>query len=563
MSKVRTSIFLVVLGVLGYMSIRHHYEVQGLLLLVAQQQQQLLEQTITKGTDTLDNSSAAAAASPSPVKDASTQSLWAALLRLPPLGLGIGQIPPVIPGFLSSDKGDIISSIASPLLALLEAPPNSHITTKTWSPSEMLSSPWGIVVILLLGFLLGILFSETPFVDPILRLLGLADSRRFGVDILQGTAWTFVDHPTQGSKGSAAAGACDGGSGICDEARQTENGHLTTETMASISPSPSTLLLNDDRKTGQPLKPLGFQKTNYGLRYSFLNVEVTGGWLGMGLWPKDGTKIPYREACQAMVRKVTAGLNIDATSHLLDVGFGCGDQTVYMAELYGPKRITGITIEPLQHYAGEQLVLNSRSRTPNTSIELYVADASNLLDFLKEHPQVLGSRLENGQSPLPSSSLWTQRCFTHIISIDSAYHYNTRRKFFEQAYAVLEPGRGLLAMADVIPRRHPPMTGIKGWMFRQFSRWYLKVPLENMQTLEEYRQMLEEVGFQEIEIETVEDQVFLGWADFISTQLRVLKSVGLVRPRVGWSFWLLQNVLRSVDRSKTMHFIIVKARRGD
>ncbi|KAG0233239.1 hypothetical protein BGW42_007552 [Actinomortierella wolfii] len=557
MSKVRTSIFLVVLGVLGYMSIRHHYEVQGLLLLVAQQQQQLLEQTIAKGTDTLDNSSAAATASPSPVKDASTQSLWAALLRLPPLGLGIGQIPPVIPGFLSSDQGDIISSIASPLLALL------HITTKTWSPSEMLSSPWGIVVILLLGFLLGILFSETPFVDPILRLLGLADSRRFGVDILQGTAWTFVDHPTQGSKRGAAAGAYDSGSGIGDEVRQTEDGHHTTETMASISPSLSTSsLLNEDRKAEQPLKPLGFQKTNYGLKYSFLNVEVTGGWLGMGLWPKDGTKIPYREACQAMVRKVTAGLNIDATSHLLDVGFGCGDQTVYMAELYGPKRITGITIEPLQHYAGEQLVLNSRNRTPNTSIELYVADASNLQDFLKEHSQVLGSSPGNGQSLLPSS-LSTQRYFTHIISIDSAYHYNTRRKFFEQAYAVLEPGRGLLAMADVIPRRRPPMTGIKGWIFRQFSRWYLKVPLENMQTLEEYRQMLEEVGFQEIEIETVEDQVFLGWADFISTQLRVLKSVGLVRPRVGWSFWLLQNVLRSVDRSKTMHFIIVKARRRD
>ncbi|KAF9976561.1 hypothetical protein BGZ73_008316 [Actinomortierella ambigua] len=273
----------------------------------------------------------------------------------------------------------------------------------------------------------------------------------------------------------------------------------------------------------------------------------------MGLWPIDGTKIPYREACQAMVRKVTAGLNIDEKSHLLDVGFGCGDQTVYMAELYRPKRITGITIEPLQHYAAEQLVLNSRNRIPATSIDLYVADASRLLDFVQEHQQKPGTQRE------PSTR---DQYFTHIISIDSAYHFNTRRQFFEQAYAVLAPGKGRLAMADVIPTRDPPVTGLKGWLFRQFSRLYLKVPLENMQTLEAYRQTLVEVGFEDIEIEAVEDQVFLGWADFIATQLKVLKSVGLVRPRVGWSFWAIQKVLRYVDRKKTMQFIVVKAKRG-
>ncbi|KAG0254258.1 hypothetical protein DFQ27_006944 [Actinomortierella ambigua] len=522
----------VLFSILCFVSFRHHYQIQSSL-----HPQQTT--AVTEGG----GSSSLPVVSPSTLipengdhDDDDTNTLvFPALAGFGPRTL---YVPPSLISLWPMDKGNNLLQAMSSLAAGLSQLPWKKTLSETW---------FGVMATLLLGFMLGILFSETPFVDPVLRLFGLADSRQFGVDILEGTAWTYASGQDVGGKSGGGGGG--GGSGTMTVA--TPEGWTTAE------PTSSSLSNSGVRASSPmtaPVRHSGGRMFKYGLRYTFLNVEVTGGWLGMGLWPMDGTKVPYREACQAMVRKVTSGLGIDATSHLLDVGFGCGDQTVYMAELYRPRRITGITIEPLQHHAAEQLVLNSRDRIPTTKVDLYVADASYLLDFLKEHPQVQGIHGEqSGQDGY----------FTHIISIDSAYHYNTRRKFFEQSYAALAPGKGRLAMADVIPAWDPPKTGVKGWLLRQFGQLYLQVPIDNMKTLEAYRQDLIEVGFVDIEIEAVEGQVFLGWADFIATQLKVLKSVGLVRPRIGWRFWMLQKVLRYVDRNKTMQFIVVKAKRPE
>lgn len=225
---------------------------------------------------------------------------------------------------------------------------------------------------------------------------------------------------------------------------------------------------------------------------------------------------------------------------LLDVGFGCGDQDVYMAKLYQPAQITGITIEPIQHHAAEDLI--RRTATPGTKIDLHIADASTLPAFLESNPEVL-----------PHNQL-----FSHVISIDSAYHYRTRTQFLKNASKVLQPGTGRLALADMVLAKPVP-TSFLGRKVFDAVFGAMEVPTVNMKSLEEYKRDLAEAGFVDIEIECIEDRVFPGLASFIENQLGRLG--GLVKPGVHWTYWGLCKGLFWLDRSKWLHFVVVKARK--
>ncbi|KAG0196830.1 hypothetical protein BGX28_009697 [Mortierella sp. GBA30] len=344
----------------------------------------------------------------------------------------------------------------------------------------------------LLGFLLGLLVAETPAASPLQELCGLSSRHpdRVGLDILhaQGTA---------------------------------------SSNIAKVELD---------------------QKVMYGLQHAFLNLELTGWWFNMGLWEKE--KMKFQDACKALVRKVTSHLDINEDSHILDVGFGCGDQDIYMAQLYQPRQITGITIEPIQHHAAQELI--KRTETPGTKIQLHVADASFLSRFLDENPALFGE--------MSSFSSPAKRHFTHVISIDSAYHYNTRASFLKNAAQVLESKTGRLALADMVLAKPAPTSSL-GKAFFSFVFKAMEVPVVNMKTMEEYKQDLVDAGFVDIEIECIEDRVFSGLAAYIQDQLARLG--GLVKPGVQWNYWALSKGLWWLDRSKWLHFVVVKARIGD
>lgn len=233
---------------------------------------------------------------------------------------------------------------------------------------------------------------------------------------------------------------------------------------------------------------------------------------------------------------------------------------MYMAKLYQPSKITGITIEPIQHHAAQELV--QRTATPGTDIDLYVADASTLPQFLESNPKVFsGSTITTTTTTTAATSAKSTKrnLFSHVISIDSAYHYRTRAQFLRNASKVLEPETGRLAMADMILAKPVPTSFLGHKVFNAIFG-AMEVPTENMKSLEEYQKDLIEAGFVDIEIECIEDRVFPGLANYIENQMGQLG--GLVKPGVGWTYWGLCKGLNWLDRSKWLHFVVVKARNG-
>ncbi|KAI9256229.1 S-adenosyl-L-methionine-dependent methyltransferase [Sporodiniella umbellata] len=250
-------------------------------------------------------------------------------------------------------------------------------------------------------------------------------------------------------------------------------------------------------------------KEMYGMRHVLLNIRFPPDtlWFNMGLWAPETTV--YSEACEEVMSRVVQNSNIQQGESVLDVGFGCGDSCKYLADKIQCK-VTGISNELSQVEAAQEVL----SPKQKERIELLCGSADDLNSLIQ-----------------PSS-----KKFDHIVSIDSAYHFNTRWNFFKSAYKQLKDQGGTLGLFDFA--LHPAYAKTlqtsqpKLLLFKAVCKLF-QVPATNLlATPDEYKQQLHNAGFEEVQIHTVEpNKVFGGISCHIDRQsLKAMKygiNVGL------------------------------------
>ncbi len=143
------------------------------------------------------------------------------------------------------------------------------------------------------------------------------------------------------------------------------------------------------------------------------------GWLNLGLWDGAGSEDQAETACRRLVATLASAL--PAGGVIVDAGNGLGIQDGLIAELVRPRRLVAVNITEWQLAAG-------RRRLAAAGAVPVVGDAARL--------------------PVADGAA------DGIISVEAAFHFSSRRAFFEQCYRVLRPG-GVVTMSDIATRRWP------------------------------------------------------------------------------------------------------------
>ncbi|KAI8970003.1 S-adenosyl-L-methionine-dependent methyltransferase [Mycotypha africana] len=232
---------------------------------------------------------------------------------------------------------------------------------------------------------------------------------------------------------------------------------------------------------------LAEQKTNdlYGLRHILFNVELPPKtmWFNMGLWDKKGIRFPT--ACENLVHAVVSKMDMKAGSSVLDVGFGCGDSCILLAETYHCQ-VTGLTNELSQWKIAEKRV-SSQEHLRN-KIQLIHGSADNIHQWLP-----------------PTTS------FDYILSIDSAYHYNTRWSFLKDARDKLNIG-GVVGLYDLAlddsfanGTRSPFAT-----LFLKCICKAMHVPIRNLVTVTEYKRIVSDLAYLNVQVQPLDRRVVFG-----------------------------------------------------
>ena len=204
--------------------------------------------------------------------------------------------------------------------------------------------------------------------------------------------------------------------------------------------------------------------------YEELVLRITSGngnlnYLNLGYWENT---LLVEEACKELINQFSNFAEIASKSHVLDVGIGYGEQIKYLLEKYPSLTVYGIDLLK-GHIKLAQKNIASSKHSERAKIE--VGNAINL------------------------SRLNTQ--FDQIISIESAFHFNTREQFFKAAFSALKPG-GKLALADVIISKERINLEIAE---------RIGIPLANAYDIIRYKELLKNAGFKNIKVKDVSNHV--------------------------------------------------------
>jgi cyclopropane fatty-acyl-phospholipid synthase-like methyltransferase len=143
------------------------------------------------------------------------------------------------------------------------------------------------------------------------------------------------------------------------------------------------------------------------------------GWLNLGLWDGVASEAQAEAACRRLVATLASAL--PGGGVIVDAGNGLGVQDRLIAELVHPRRLVAVNITEWQLTAG-------RRRLAAAGAAPVVGDAARL--------------------PIADGAA------DGIISVEAAFHFSSRRAFFDQCYRVLRPG-GVVTMSDIVTRRWP------------------------------------------------------------------------------------------------------------
>jgi ubiquinone/menaquinone biosynthesis C-methylase UbiE len=152
-------------------------------------------------------------------------------------------------------------------------------------------------------------------------------------------------------------------------------------------------------------------------------LAMAPGWLNLGLWEGSGSEGEAEQACRRLVS--TLASDLPAGGVLVDVGNGLGTQDALIAETARPRRLIAVNITQWQLAAG-------RDRLRQAAAAPVVGDAVRL--------------------PIADQSADV------VISVEAAFHFRSRKDFFDECYRILRPG-GVLSISDVSVQRWPVCPG--------------------------------------------------------------------------------------------------------
>ncbi|TLD24728.1 hypothetical protein E2P81_ATG12064 [Venturia nashicola] len=303
----------------------------------------------------------------------------------------------------------------------------------------------------------------------------------------------------------------------------------------------------------------------YGLEHGRLNLELPmrSMWMNMGFW-KDTKEFPI--ACSNLLHEVleTAKIPPQSRIRLLDLGFGCGDQTLELMSL-GAKwgcesrhpflnesteerqplivSYTGITLNKAQY--GHAIIRLANSEVACSPAQLFQHDAADPGSW--DHPDLLAQIAamktldvaEEDKGAAPKN--W-------ILALDSFYHFSPSRIPILK-YAHRDLNASVMAFDLLLSDK----ATLSQRILLSCLAKLMGCPKNAFMREREYRRMLREAGYMlgNVEMRDVSEHCFSPLAEYLERREDDLRGIGWTLGKfraAKWMFgwWARTGIVRGI-----------------
>lgn len=153
--------------------------------------------------------------------------------------------------------------------------------------------------------------------------------------------------------------------------------------------------------------------------------------------------------------------------------------------------------------------------------------------------------------------------FTKVVSLDSAYHFNTRESFLKEAHRVLVAEEGRLVTIDLVLQRPLDEMPLVQHLKTRLMALLVGIPQANLCTMAQYRQQLERLQFAHVSVEPLvvdshssssSKSVFLPLADHITAILDQYEPI--LSATTALKFRSAARMMRHLGNNNIFHVIL-------
>ena len=223
-----------------------------------------------------------------------------------------------------------------------------------------------------------------------------------------------------------------------------------------------------------------FRQSNNEMCYDWLarhyiqSINKTNYYMNYGLWD-DSQCMNLKMANQNLAKFVLEKACIKSCAKVLDVGCGYGEQDMFWINLL-PKGSQIVAVDLSQYQ-----ILSALQRNKNAAIQF---ETGNAMEIDKQYQN---------------------QTFDVIFSLESAFHYNDRPRFFRNVSKCLKPKSGLFIITDLVVKRHNNV--ITKTVLKLFAD-VLNIPAQNRITSDEWIQQLKAANLEVKEVIDLTDKTF-------------------------------------------------------
>lgn len=293
--------------------------------------------------------------------------------------------------------------------------------------------------------------------------------------------------------------------------------------------------------------PVDFGQEFHDLQDVVLNLncqtlELDGSWGNLGYWVDEHGECIHQYSAAAARLADTLGhaTQLKPNHHILDVGFGCGDQIIHWQHQFGVKNIWGINYSQIQtQYAQQKLaILNGKA-------QLCLGDATQAKAW----------------QGLPNT-------FDRIIALDCVYHFSNKTNFFslcaDHFHHQKDQGDSSeLVLTDLILTK--PVQNPVQLVLLKMVCYFSHIPFSNLKVRQDYEAQLKQVNLSLLEYEDLSAQVmrpFSHWVFQFRQNVKNLKNIDdkqRVLKNIGWSKYIGTALfLRWAARHNIFQYVLMR-----